>query len=102
MNGSENFDDWQFFQAESLRQELAQVLERLVRGHSAQGKYGAAIPYARRWVALDPLHEPAQQALMTAYAQAGQRAAALRQYQDCVRVLEEELGAPPSPETSPA
>jgi predicted ATPase len=51
-------------------------------------------------VALDPLHEPAQQALMWAYAQAGQRAAALRQYEECTRVLEEELGLPPAPETT--
>jgi DNA-binding SARP family transcriptional activator len=74
LRDSAEFDDWQFFQAESLRQELAQVLERLVRGHSAQGEYGAAIPYARRWVALDALHEPAQQHLMQLYDQSGQPA----------------------------
>ncbi len=98
LRDSINFDDWQFFEAESLRQELASALARLVRGHSAQGQHEVAIPYARRWVALDPLHESAHRHLMEVYAGAGQHAAALRQYQDCVRVLDRELGLPPGPE----
>ena len=100
LRDSLNFDEWQFFEAESLRQELASALERLVRGHSAQGAYESAIPYARRWLALDPLHETAHRCLMQLYAQAGQRAAALRQYQECVRILEAELDLPPSEETT--
>ena len=100
LQDSVTFDDWQFFQTESLRQELGSALERLVRGYNAQGEYEAAIPHARRWVALDPLHELAHRELMWLYAQAGQRAAALRQYRECERVLEEELGALPSEETT--
>ena len=57
------FDDWQFFQAESLRQELASVLERLALLYEVQGDPAAAIPCARRWIALDPLHEAAHRAL---------------------------------------
>jgi DNA-binding SARP family transcriptional activator len=73
---SPGFDEWQLFETEGLRDELGSVLERLARLHSAQGAHEEAIAYGRRWVALDPLHEPAQRALMEAYAQAGQRAAA--------------------------
>jgi predicted ATPase len=51
-------------------------------------------------VALDPLHEPAQRVLMETYAEAGQRAAALRQYDECVGILAEELGLSPSEETT--
>jgi DNA-binding SARP family transcriptional activator len=94
------FDEWQFFQREGLRRELAEVLARLVRGHSARGELEPAIAHARRWLALDPLHEPAQRQLMQLYASAGQGAAALRQYRECVRVLKEELGVPPAAETS--
>jgi predicted ATPase/DNA-binding SARP family transcriptional activator len=94
------FDDWQVFQAEKYRQTLARALQKLARCHWLQGDSEAAIDTARRWVALDPLHEPAQQALMTLYAQAGQRANALRQYQECVRVLEQDLGVEPQPETT--
>jgi predicted ATPase/DNA-binding SARP family transcriptional activator len=97
---SAEFDDWQFFQTESLRQELASVLERLVRGHSYQSEFEAAIPYARRWLRLDPLHEPAQRYLMVLYDQSGQKAAALRQYEEYVRHLQEELGILPEEETT--
>jgi predicted ATPase len=94
------FDDWQFFQAESLRQELATGLERLAQGLSGQGEYDTAIPYTRRWVALDPLHEPAQRRLIQLYDLAGQLSAALRQYEEYVQLLEEELGLPPEEETT--
>ncbi len=94
------FDDWQFFQAEEMRRELAFALERLVRGQSAHGNLELALPYARRWLALDPLHEPAHRQLMKLYARTGQRSAALRQYRECARILEEELGLPPSAETA--
>jgi len=93
------YDDWQFFQAERLRQELASALERLVYGHFAHGNQDAALGYARQWLALDPLHEPAHRQLMQLYSQTGQRSAALRQYQECLRTLEEELGLAPARET---
>ena len=94
------FDDWQYFEREGLRQEYASALERLVNGLNAQAKYAEAITYARRWVALDNLHEPAQRQLMRLYALAGRRHEALRQYQTCLDVLETELGESPSPETA--
>ncbi|MGD8793069.1 MAG: BTAD domain-containing putative transcriptional regulator [Anaerolineae bacterium] len=100
LRDSVHFDEWQFFEAEGLRQELASALERLVQGHSTRGAYGAAIPYARRWLALDPLHEVVHRQLMQLYALDGQRAAALRQYQACSRVLQEELALSPSEETT--
>ncbi len=99
LRNSASFDEWQFFQAEALRQELAQALRWLVRGFSAQGDFEVAIPYARRWVALDPLHEPAHRELMDIYSRAGQRSAAFRQYKECVRLLDEELGVAPADET---
>jgi predicted ATPase/DNA-binding SARP family transcriptional activator len=94
------FDDWQFFQAESLRRELAGALERLARGRGTLGEWEAAVAYARRWLSLDVLHEPAHRMLMTLYAWSDQRAAALRQYRECVRILDQELGVAPLEETT--
>jgi predicted ATPase/DNA-binding SARP family transcriptional activator len=96
---SPGFDEWQFFQAESLQRSFAQALEQLVQGSIAQGEFTAAIGYARRWVALDMLHEPAHRALMRLYAWSGQHSAALRQYRECVRALDEALGAGPQAAT---
>ena len=97
---SASFDDWQFFQTEGLRQELGSALERLVRAYGAQGEYETAIRYARRWLSLNRLHEPAHRELMRLSAQAGQRAAALRQYRECEQVLDSELGVLPEEETT--
>lgn len=94
-----DFDEWQFFERENLRYELAGALTKLVQALTAQGQFEAAIPHARRWLGLDLLHEPAHRELMQLYAWAGNEAAALRQYQACVQVLEAELGKPPEETT---
>ncbi len=100
LRDSAAFDDWQFFQSESLRKELAGALERLARGRGALGEWEAAIAHARRWLAMDTLHEPAHRMLMALYAWSDQRAAALRQYRECVRILDQELGVTPLEETT--
>jgi len=94
------FDDWQFFQADSLQQELASALERLVQGYSETGDYDSAISHARRWVSLDPLYEVAQRTLMQVYHQAGKISAGLRQYELFVTLLGDEMGLSPEQETT--
>jgi DNA-binding SARP family transcriptional activator len=100
LRDSPPFDDWQFEQQEGLRRELADALERLARGHCVLGEFPPAIASLKRWLGLDPLHEPAHRQLMRAYVRAGQHAAALRQYRECVRILERELGVAPLEETT--
>src|SRR5215212_1905474 len=94
------FDEWQFFVRESLRQLYGQLLEELVQAYRSQHDWTQAIAYARHWLALDSLHEPTHRMLMRLYAWAGQHVAALRQYQECARVLDAELGAAPEDETT--
>jgi predicted ATPase/DNA-binding SARP family transcriptional activator len=94
------FDEWQFFQSEGLRQDLASALEKLVGILSHQAEYEAAVPYARRRLLLDPLYEPGHYQLMMLYAQAGQQAAALRQYSLCRQILHDELDVEPAVETT--
>ena len=96
---SPNFDDWQLLETELLKRELATVLERLVQAYSEQQEYDQAIGYAQRWLTFDPLHEPLHRYLMQLYAEKGNRSAALRQYQECVQLLEEELGVSPEQAT---
>jgi predicted ATPase/DNA-binding SARP family transcriptional activator len=93
------FDEWQFFERQDLRDKLAGALQRLALGYGERGEHERALVYARRWAVLDPLHEPTHRLLMRLYAGAGQRAAALRQYTECERVLREELSALPEEET---
>ena len=95
LRDSLGFDDWQFYQADTLRREFASALEKLTRCHSAQHHFDIAIAFARRWLALDKLHEPAHHQLMLLFAWAGQRTTALQQYRECVQALEQELGVSP-------
>jgi len=48
LRDSPQFDDWQFFQSESLRRDLAGALEQLSHSLAAQGRYDDAILHARR------------------------------------------------------
>ena len=96
LRDSEDFDDWQLRQAESLRRDRGLALERLVQALRPGSRKDEAIPHAETWLALDPLHEPAHRALMLLYAETGQRAAAVRQYRECVRILSSPSRRPPS------
>ncbi len=94
------YEDWQFAEADTLRRERAGALQRLVDAEAIRGRWQAAVAHAERWLALDPLHEPAHRQLMRLYAWSGQRGAAMRQYRACVRILDEELGVAPLEETT--
>lgn len=63
------------------------------------GDLGAATD-ALDWVlTLDPTREDVHRSLMRLHLEAGNRTLALRQYRNCVAVLERELGVPPDRET---
>ncbi len=94
------FEEWRFFLAEELRRSLAAVLVQLSRAYRQQRAWDQAIQHARRWLALDALHEPAHRLLMRLYASSDRLAAALRQYEQCVQLLQDELGAEPDEETT--
>ena len=98
--GSRKFEEWQFFLAEKYRQALAEALQLLIRVHRLRQEYTSAIQYARRWLALDLLDEPAHRQLMRLYAKSGQQAAPVHQYQECVRRLRAELAVEPDEETA--
>lgn len=94
------FDDWQLATAQTLRRELETALETLVGRAMARNAWEQALALAHRRLALDPLREDAHCQLMRIYAAQGQPNAALRQYRECVRILEEELGVAPLAETT--
>ncbi len=100
LRDSSNFDDWQFFQTDSLRQDLANTLEKIALNLTALGELKDGVIYTRRWLALDPLNEEAQRQLMRLYEWSGQHHAALQQYRDCERILRLELGVSPLDETN--
>lgn len=95
-----DFDEWHYFESEQFGRSLAEALEQLTQTYVQSGDYEQAIAVSRRHLSLDPLAEQAHRNLMQLYAWSGQRSMAVRQYRECVRVLEQELGVPPLKETT--
>ncbi|MGH2587706.1 MAG: ATP-binding protein, partial [Dehalococcoidia bacterium] len=100
LRDSPEFEEWQTLQAESLRRDFDSILDRLVRAHVQRSELPTAIAFGRRRLAIDTLNETAHSTLMQLFALVGDRSAALRQYRECVRVLNEELGVTPLEETT--
>lgn len=100
VRGSPDFEDWQRLEAERFRRKADLVLEQLVEAQLESGDHGSAIELAERRVNLDPLSEPAHRQLLVAEARAGHRSRAIERYRTAARILEEELGVAPLPETT--
>ncbi len=100
LRDSAGFDDWQFFQQEAFRRIFARSLQELVNQLLLGGLFTEAISFAQRWLALDTLNERAHRQLMIAFTCNGLRHSALRQYQECQRILKVELGIAPEPATT--
>src|SRR5512146_184570 len=94
------FDEWLFFQRERLHQQVTTALEQLADFHERAGSAAQAEIHVRRLLELDPLREQAHLQLMRLLAGAGQRSAALAQYETCRRLLADELGVSPTSETT--
>ncbi len=94
------FTEWQIFKREELQRGYIRLLQQLVMFYEERAKFDEAVRYARRWLQIEGLEESVHRQLMRLYAQAGQQAAALRQYEECVRILAEELDAQPTAETT--
>lgn len=94
------FDEWSFVQRERIYLQITGVLEELAGFHEHAVNLGAAERYVRRLLELDPLRERAHRQLMRLLSRAGRRSAALAQFEVCQRLLADELGVTPSPETS--
>jgi len=81
--------------AVTRRNALAEIAARL----EAAGQVAAALRYAERLVADDPLLEHAHRRLMRLHYLRGDRAAALTAFERCSNVLRRELKASPGKET---
>ena len=96
---SEPFQEWLAAERDRTLVLVCDILQRLSAAQDAAGEAEAAIQSGRRLVALDPLSEFGQRVLMRAYARAGRRGEALRQYKSCAETLKRELGVAPEAET---
>ncbi len=93
------FEEWVTLQREHLHRLAIETLEDLAAAYEQRGAFAQGVQVARRAVAMDPLRESAHRALMRLLALAGERSAAIAQYDACCRILADELGVEAEEET---
>jgi len=93
------FDDWSLVVRERVQQQVSVLLSRLAELYEQSKEPEKAIGCTRKRLELEPWQEDAHRQLMRLLAAAGQRPAALAQFEACKRSLKNELGVEPSAET---
>jgi DNA-binding SARP family transcriptional activator len=93
------YDDWLQPKRDQYRQKAASTFTRLIALCEEDREYPAAIRYAERLLAHDPLSEANHQLLIHLHELNRDRASALRAYHQCMRILRRELGVEPNAAT---
>jgi DNA-binding SARP family transcriptional activator len=91
---------WVQRQRATLLDMLVRALECLSQASAANGESELALAHAREVVRIEPFRESGYRLLMTLLGDLGERAEAMRVYEQCRRLLADELGVSPSPETA--
>ncbi|BAJ64701.1 ATP-binding protein [Anaerolinea thermophila] len=97
--GAAEFEEWSTQKRYALERLYLSAVEMLMEDFAEKGELELAIQYAQRYLDTDPLVEDVHRRLIELYAISGNRNAALRQFEICARILEQELGVSPLPET---
>jgi DNA-binding SARP family transcriptional activator len=92
--------EWAFVRQEELRRAYGESLLYLGALLVARGRHAEAAEAYRKAISHDRFLEEAHRGLMRSQAALGERGRALRHYEELVKMLEDELGASPAPETS--
>jgi TolB-like protein len=85
------FEEW----LREARRDLAVQATSVIEALTAKLAGSERISAGQKLVALDPLRESSQAALIDAYIAAGEKALAIRQYETCKLLLKRELGVEP-------
>ena len=99
LKDSPEFDEWQIGQRQECQRVYGNILEKLAGEYARRDQIDLALGFARRWVALDHLHEPAFCCLLRLLMKTGQRSEAKREYDEFSRLLSEQVGQIPDEET---
>jgi len=94
-----DFEEWLQIRREALHLRAIALLARLSDCHDRAGAHAKSLPFALRFLELEPWNEKGLRRAMRLFALNGQGATALAQYETCCRVLKRELGVLPSEET---
>ena len=93
------YADWSFLQREQLSRTYLAMCGALTEHYLKTSYYEEAAKWATAILKENRCDEAAHRQLIQIHAAQGRRSEALQQYQRCERVLREELGVQPLPET---
>ena len=99
LEDSSEFETWAARWRSRLQRQMLEALDQLMAGELARRQPREAAVYARRALAIDELRESAHRGLIQALGQMDKQADAIRQYERCRSLLQEQLGVAPSDET---
>ena len=99
VRGSAAFVEWLMFEREAVNQNLVRVCKDLAAIYQKKDLTEKAITCLKKLLQMDPLLEEVHLELMKLYYQNKERAKAICQYKECVRILGEELNISPMEET---
>jgi DNA-binding SARP family transcriptional activator len=94
------YQDWCLYERERLQNLYIAILEKLMDHCEAHREYETGLGYGERILRSDRSREGTHRRQMRLQYLAGDRTAALRQYQCCAEALEEELGVKPDKSTT--
>jgi TolB-like protein/DNA-binding SARP family transcriptional activator len=95
-----SFDQWLTAERTRFEDRVRKILEaELDRLTEQNAKPEVRAAAARRLINFEPTHEGAVRSVMKAFAQMGDRAQAIREFERCRQVLQSMLDLPPSKET---
>ena len=92
------FEEWLTIVRQQYHELALQVMSRLAQHYTMLQQYDHALRYAQSLFALDPLQEQTHLRLMELYLRLGRREQALRQFDECERLLKHELNIAPGAE----
>jgi DNA-binding SARP family transcriptional activator len=90
------YQDWCICERERLQTNYLLMLDKMMSYCEAHQKYETGLTYGLRVLRYDRARESTHRRLMRLHYLAGDRTAALRQYEQCAAALSEELGVKPS------
>jgi DNA-binding SARP family transcriptional activator len=93
------YEDWTMVERERLIDAYIDMLGRLAVHYYETGRCQESIGACYRILQKDRCHEGSYRLLMRCYARLGLRGRALRQYRLCEKILRQEYGTAPSPQT---
>ena len=93
------YQDWCIYERERLQSMYMALLDKLLNYSEVHGEYEAGLAYGAQILRYDRAREQTHRQLMRLHYLAGNRSAAIHQYENCVAVLRDELDVPPAKST---